>query len=246
MLQAMAAGPDVPDYRAALDAPLGRPRIGVDRAAWERCGVEPAVRDAVEAALAELQALGAEIIDIDLEIVELALPTGLTLFLCEAHSWHRELFASRARDYTPGTRVMIALGALVAGSDYVTAQKVREVVRREVRATFERFRLDAFAGPTLPAPAWPAEHLRTDFTRSGEEHGDLAGALRLLNWANVCGMPALSVPCGASPEGLPLGLQLVGRPFADARILQLAHAYQSATSWHELRPPELTVGTAGR
>jgi aspartyl-tRNA(Asn)/glutamyl-tRNA(Gln) amidotransferase subunit A len=101
---------------------------------------------------------------------------------------------------------------------------------------FERLDLDAVAGPTLPGPAWPREHLRTDFTRSGEQEGDLAGALRLLNWANVCGLPALSVPCGASPEGLPFGLHLVGRPFADARILQLAHAFQTTTSWHLLRP----------
>jgi aspartyl-tRNA(Asn)/glutamyl-tRNA(Gln) amidotransferase subunit A len=194
------------------------------------------VRRAVEHALARLEALGAEIVDIDLGVVDLALPTGLTLFLCEAHSWHRDLLAARACDYAPGTRVMIALGALVSGSDYVTAQKVREVVRRDVRAMFERLDLDAVAGPTLPGPAWPREHLRTDFTRSGEQEGDLAGALRLLNWANVCGLPALSVPCGASPEGLPFGLHLVGRPFADARILQLAHAFQTTTSWHLLRP----------
>jgi Asp-tRNA(Asn)/Glu-tRNA(Gln) amidotransferase A subunit family amidase len=236
MLQAMATGPAVPDYRAALDAPLGRPRVGVDRAAWERCGVTPAVREAVETALVKLEALGAEIVEVDLPVVELALPTGLTLFVCEAHSWHRDLFAERPRDYAQATRIMIELGALVSGSDYVTAQKVREVIRRDVRATFERLRLDVMAGPTLPAPAWPAEDLRTDFTRSGEQHGDLAGALRLLNWANICGMPALSVPCGASPEGLPLGLHLVGRPFADADVLRLAHAYQTATTWHELRP----------
>jgi aspartyl-tRNA(Asn)/glutamyl-tRNA(Gln) amidotransferase subunit A len=219
--------------RTDLDAPLGRPRVGVDRAGWDRSGVADEVRATLEAALDELAALGAEIVETDLEVAELALPVGVTLCNCEAYVWHRDLFAARASDYDPRTRIMVEVGALIPGPDYATAQRVREVVRRDVRATFERLRLDAFAGPTLPAPAWPAADLHTDLARPG----GLSDALRQLSWANVTGMPALSVPCGVSPEGLPLGMHLVGRPYADADLLRLAHAYQRATAWHELRPP---------
>jgi aspartyl-tRNA(Asn)/glutamyl-tRNA(Gln) amidotransferase subunit A len=225
----------LPDYRSALERPLASLRIGVDRQAWQQCGVEPCAKEAVDAALVTLERCGAEVVEISMPSLDLALATGLTLFLSEATAWHQELLATRIRDYSPGTRVMLALGALVPGSDYVRAQHVREVVRDEVRTTFERHRLDAIASPTLPGPAVPAAELRTDLTRTGETN-DLAGALRLLNWANVCGLPAISVPCGASPEGLPLGLQLTGRPFKEATLLCAASMFEWSTDWHRRRP----------
>jgi Asp-tRNA(Asn)/Glu-tRNA(Gln) amidotransferase A subunit family amidase len=213
------------------DVPAAQPprRVGVDRGMWERSGVAPCVADAAESALADLDA---EIVECSLESAERALAVGLVIFACEGAAYHRERFAR----YEPGTRIMVELGALISGADYVAALRAREVIRRDVRATFEALRLDAFAGPTLPAPAWPLTALRTDFTRSGSQPGDLSGALRLLSWANVCGLPALSVPCGSSPEGLPLGLHLVGRPFTDAGLLQLTERFQQVTTWHELRP----------
>ena len=222
LLRAMA---DVPPAEAPR-------RIGVDRAMWERSGVAPDVAEAVDAALVDL---GVELVECSLEPVERALTVGLVIFACEGYAFHRDLFARRARDYAQGTRIMVELGALISGADYVTALRAREAIRRDVRATFEALRLDAFAGPTLPGPAWPLEAMRTDFTRSGDAPGDLSGALRLLSWANVCGLPALSIPCGTS-GGLPLGLHLVGRPHTDAGLLQLGATFQEATTWHELRP----------
>jgi Asp-tRNA(Asn)/Glu-tRNA(Gln) amidotransferase A subunit family amidase len=211
------------------DAPR---RIGVDREMWERSGVAPEAAEAVDDALAEL---GVELVECSLEAAERALTVGLVIFACEGYAFHRDLFARRARDYAQGTRIMVELGALISGADYVAALRAREVIRREVRSRFDELQLDAVAGPTLPGPAWPLDAMRTDFTRPGDEHGDLSGALRLLSWANVCGLPALSVPCGTS-GGLPLGLHLVGRPFTDAGLLRLGQTFQEATTWHELRP----------
>jgi len=234
-----AEGPAAPrqGYAAGLHAPIAGCRVGVDRSSWIGAGISREAGSAVDRSLLALEEQGAVILEVTGPRLEEALTVGLTLGLSEAGALFRKLLGSRALDLAPGTRVMFALGLLLRASDYVWAQQMREVVRADVRSLYEEHRLDVFASPTLPGPAVPLEALETDFTREGEE-GDLSGALRLLNWANVTGQPAISVPCGRSSDGMPLGMQLVGRPFAEAALLRIAHAHEQATSWHAHRPPD--------
>lgn len=226
----------VADYRAALGRPVDGARIGVDRAAFADARVGAEAVAAVAAALETLASLGAEIVEVAAPELAHALPAGLTVSLAEASEWHRELLRARPADYVAGTRTLLQLGELVPATDVIAARRVCRRVARATRQTFERHRLDALAGPVLPGPTLPLRDLAVDLTRDGDA-ADLSGALRLLIGANVTGLPAVSVPCGSSRTGLPLGLHLMGRPFGEAPLLNLAHAYEQATDWHVRRPP---------
>jgi len=129
-------------------------------------------------------------------------------------------------------RIMLGTYVLSAGyyeAYYLKAQQVRTLIRRDYDVAFA-VDVDAIAMPTCPTPAF----------RIGERAGDplqmyLADVFTVS--ANLTGLPAISVPCGFSPDRLPIGLQLTGRPFGEAGLLRIAHAYEQATEWHHAAPP---------
>jgi aspartyl-tRNA(Asn)/glutamyl-tRNA(Gln) amidotransferase subunit A len=234
---ATAIDEPVPDYRAHLSERLEGIRVGVERDYFFYDGVRPDVRAAVEAAIDELGALGAEVVDVPrIEYIEYAAPAGITVLVADTSEWHRRFLRERGDRYVQATRVMLELGELVPATAYVRAQKARAVVRDGLRRAFDGHRLDVLAAPTIPMPTVPLELLSVDLTGSGETA--LSGFLHHCFLANVTGVPALSVPCGFSDEGLPIGLQLYGRPFGEPDLFRVGHAYQVATEWH-LRHPEV-------
>ena len=116
-------------------------------------------------------------------------------------------------------------GAFLSAADYLTAQRARSVLNEQIRANFNR--VDVFAVPTAPRPPETFEgmdpneqNLRPSFT----------------NPFNLTGLPAISVPCGFTPDNLPVGLQIAARPFEESTALQVAYSYEQATPWHERRP----------
>jgi aspartyl-tRNA(Asn)/glutamyl-tRNA(Gln) amidotransferase subunit A len=227
------------DFRRQLGKSVAGMRVGVDRrqAAGE---TSAEVSEAVEAALETLQALGAAIVEVELPDSRDALAAGLVLAYAESAEWHRPLLHEYAHAYAQGTRLTLELGSLVAAADYLNAQAARFVVRDSLRQVFEEHALDVLAGPTMPSTTIPLDRLDLDFTRpDAADH--LAGVVQILIGANVSGLPALSVSCGASAAGMPIGLHLTGRPFAEGAILRLAYAFEQATSWHE-RVPVSVVG----
>jgi aspartyl-tRNA(Asn)/glutamyl-tRNA(Gln) amidotransferase subunit A len=123
-------------------------------------------------------------------------------------------------------------GQLILGKHYLRAQRVRSLIRREMAAALRR--VDALVTPTVPIPA---PRLGQNMVDIGQESVDIMSTLsRLTRAANLTGFPAISVPCGFTQSGLPIGLQLIGRPFAEATILQLAYAYEQETTWHQRLP----------
>jgi aspartyl-tRNA(Asn)/glutamyl-tRNA(Gln) amidotransferase subunit A len=265
----LIAGPDprdstslpepVPDYLAELGGEVRGLRIGLPREYFV-AGLDPEVKLAVEAAVRELERLGVEVVDVSLPHTEYAIATYYIIATAEASAnlarfdgvrYGRrvegadllELYGrTRGAGFGAEVKRRIMLGTYVLSSGYhdayyLRAQKVRTLIRRDFLRVFEQ--VDALVTPTTPRPAF----------RLGEKTDDplqmyLEDLFTLsCNLAGICG---LSVPCGftRSEPRLPIGLQLLGRPFGEGTLLRLGQAYERATVWHRERPP-LASGGAG-
>ena len=191
--------------------------------------LEPGVQAAVEEALRELGRLGVLPVPVELPSLRLTIPAGFTILTADAGAGRAQLVAERPGGVVPETRQLIELGAIMPARWVDAAQRARAVFRAEVRALFLENRLDVLVTPTLPLTAMPLADMVIP--------ADMPRYIPFtLPW-NLTGQPALSVPCGLSPGGLPVGLQIVGRPFDEATVLRLGHAYQGVTDWHTRRPP---------
>jgi aspartyl-tRNA(Asn)/glutamyl-tRNA(Gln) amidotransferase subunit A len=164
----------------------------------------------------------------------------LTILLADAASFHRHLLRERWADYDPATRLMFELGELTPGSHYVTAQRARTLIIQAMKNTFRAHGLDALLSPTLPITTVPIPEL-SEPGPSGE--AAMTSLLRFTPVANLTGLPAISAPCGFASNGLPIGYQLIGRPFAEPTLFRLARAYEKQHSW-ELQKPELAAAPA--
>jgi aspartyl-tRNA(Asn)/glutamyl-tRNA(Gln) amidotransferase subunit A len=164
-----------------------------------------------------------------------ALGAILVTEMASVTAWHDRYLRQpdrRAR-YTPEVRFLLDAGKLVFPTDFLKAQRLRRVLIDEVRRAFQG--IDVLATPTLPLTAW--EVSRSHVEIAGQPEHVLHACWRFTYPWNLAGLPALSVPCGFA-RSLPVGLQLVGRPFDEATVLAVGHAYQEATRWHERRPPD--------
>jgi aspartyl-tRNA(Asn)/glutamyl-tRNA(Gln) amidotransferase subunit A len=191
--------------------------------------LEPDVGDAVREAIAQLAELGAELVPMELPNTELVIPAGQVILAAEAAASHRTWLRERGPLYSPGTRRALILGALVPATDLANALRARALVRRGVAQVFADHALDAIAGPTLPSVAVPLATM--------DPGNDLAGINRYTMLASLTGAPSLSVPCGLSGDGLPVGMMLTGRPDDEETLLDIGTRYQQVTSWHTHRPP---------
>ena len=239
---ATTADVEVPSYRAEAQQELGPVRIGVSRALLGE-GLDDEVRSAIAAAIATYEELGAEIVDVDLPHAQYAIAVYYIIATAEASSnlarydgvrygfraedaaALRDMYRrTRAQGFGPEVKRRIMLGTYVLSAGYydayyLKAQKVRTLLRQDFLKAFEK--CDVILTPTTPTPAF----------KFGEKVDDpLAMYLNDIYTvtANLAGIPGLSVPCGLSSAGLPIGLQLLGPFWSEARLLQLAHAYQNA------------------
>ena len=213
----------VDDYLAALGGDVRGVRIGVPRNYFFE-GVDPEIERAFEAALGTLRGLGAEVRDV--QIPSLAgTHSFLLIMIAEAFAYHERDLREHPELYGDVLRERLLAGALVTASEYTQAQRIRARICAETAAVLRG--VDVLATPTTPKPATPFA-LATDpefgFPRSN------------MPPFNITGMPALALPCGFSSSGLPLSLQLAGRPFEEATVLRVGHAYEQATPWHTRRP----------
>ncbi|PYO22601.1 MAG: Asp-tRNA(Asn)/Glu-tRNA(Gln) amidotransferase GatCAB subunit A [Candidatus Rokuibacteriota bacterium] len=221
----------VPDYLAALTGDVKGLRVGLLRAFFLESAT-PDVRAAVERAAAALQSAGAIVDEVALPAVAHVAAGAYAVVASEALAYHTAWLTSRPGDYDPEVRTRLQLGAFVTGAHYVKGQQVRALVRRDVDAALARREV-------LLAPATPLTAPRLDErqTTLGDGASDVRSALiRLTRPFNFSGHPACAVPCGFSADGLPIGMQLVGRPFDEATVLRAADAYQRLTDWHTRRP----------
>jgi aspartyl-tRNA(Asn)/glutamyl-tRNA(Gln) amidotransferase subunit A len=194
----------------------------------------PEVARALDEARQLLTARGVEFVDVNLPLLEAANRASLPIALAEAYQFHRQAgyFPARAGEYTEDVRARLERGAAITAADYLDALAACRCSTGEFRACGEQ--IDALLVPTVPIVA----------PRVGESTVMLAGAqedlraalLRLCRPANLWGAPAISIPCGATPAGLPIGMQWIGFEGREASLLWLALQFESATEWHRRRP----------
>jgi len=226
----------VPCYTAGLQAGAAGLVVGVERAHHLYGGVAEDVRAAVEGVIASLADLGATIVDVEATEFGLMSQVGLTIMLAEASAHHRRLLRERWADYDPATRIQIATGEFIPASHYLTAQRARTFVRNSVRSVFQSHGLDAMLWPTMPVPTARLDELYA-MRRDWPTESPMLGFIHHTFSANVLGLPALSAPCGLSRAGLPIGYQLIGRPFAESTLFRLAAAYERTQPWASVKPP---------
>jgi aspartyl-tRNA(Asn)/glutamyl-tRNA(Gln) amidotransferase subunit A len=219
-----------PVYASRLEASVKGLRVGVLRRFIE--GADAAVREAFHAALKVLAGCGCNIVDLDVPEICYAAMTSMMTSAAESagnnHRWLREHY----QDYVPSVARHLAAGLAITASEYLTAQRARHRIREALQAAYEK--VDIIATPTTSKVApLLAEGLKGsgDDTRHPSYNQS-----NLLRFPSMLGLPGCSLPCGANPEGLPMGLQLVGGWFADQTVLNAASAYQSSTDWHTRRP----------
>ena len=143
----------------------------------------------------------------------------------EAYTYHQEFVAKTPELYQPLTLKRIRAGADVTAPAYIQARRTLAQIRRTAGKTFES--VNALVTPTLPIPPPAISDPRAD---------DILPAVRNTSPFDVYGLPAISVPCGFTSAGLPIGLQIIGPPGSEAIVLQLSQAYEQATDWHKRRP----------
>jgi len=234
MMLNVMAGPDprdphsarvqVPDFTAGLGRGVRGMVLGVPQQHYFE-GLEPDVDRAVRAALAQLEGLGARLEPVDLLHAGQLEPAYSVLIAAEAYAVHAARLRRQGALYGERCRRRIAAGAFYTAAEYQQALQIRRVWTQEVDAVLQS--VDALVAPTLPYPAFTIETQRTD-------PPDSSWGTRQFN---LSGHPALSVPCGFTTAGLPVGLELAGKAFAEATLFRIAHAYEQATDWHTRRPP---------
>jgi aspartyl-tRNA(Asn)/glutamyl-tRNA(Gln) amidotransferase subunit A len=221
----------VPDYLTALTGNVKGLRVGLLRSFFLD-GAAPAVRAAVEAAATTLAAAGAVVDEVKLERVDLAGAGSLAVVGVEALAYHAELLRTRAAEYDADVARRLRVGAFIGGLHYVRAQQVRALVRDEVDGALAR--RDVLLAPSTPIVAPAVDERQATL---GDGPADVRTALlRFTRPFNFSGHPACAVPCGFTEGGLPIGMQLIGRPFDEATLLRAADAFQRLTDFHTRRP----------
>ncbi|QGG97024.1 amidase [Actinomarinicola tropica] len=223
-----AADVPVPAYTELLTGSAEGMRIGVPRDYFfDAEGLDDEVRDSVLAAIDVLRDGGAEVVDVDLPYAKEAKEANTQIMVAEAFAYHRTNLAERWTTYGAKTRPLLARGAFYSAGDHVQALRFRTWFRRTVAEVMSD--VDVLITPSAPTP--PERIDEMDMDRR------LAGPSFTGQW-NLTGQPAAAVPVGFSATGLPLSMQVVGKPFAEATVLGVAHAYQQVTR-HHLAVPAL-------
>ena len=213
-------------YTAQLDRGVKGLRIGVIRHFYTRdTEGDPEMVAGIEAALKVLAGLGAKVREIETAPLGEYAACNRTIMTSEAYAIHDKWLRERPQDYAGLTRERIMTGAFVRAADYINATRVRAKLTKAFHGLFSDIDVAITASAMDPA-------CRIDDTKAVEyTYGRQARAP-----FNVTGSPALSVPVGFSKAGLPLGMQIVGKPFSEAMIYRVAHAYEQATKWVEMHP----------
>ena len=215
----------MPDYNAAPNGGLRGLRVGVPREFFFE-NVDPEVEKSVQSAIGVLGELGAIVTEVEVPLIA-EIPGALTaMMLPEALAYHQKWMAERPDDYGDDVRYRLELGSGYLAVHYVQAQRLRGIAVEAWRQdVFPK--VDLVATPTTPVTARPISEGDLQVTFS---------LIRFTNLFNFLGVPAISLPCGFSTEGLPIGLQLAGRWWDEGTMLRAAHAYEQATEWHKRRP----------
>ena len=224
----------VPDYLAGISASTSSLRLGIPRAYFYD-ELHPEIEAAMETALSVLKSMTAS----QRDMAPLATDdtysswteTYSPVFAAEAYAFHKDNIDKTPELYQPATLKRLRVGADVTVTKYIYARRELERIRRSVVRVFES--VDLLVVPTIRVPPFPITDLTTNIDKARAHELAMLHNTRVLN---LTGLPIISVPCGVTSSGLPIGLQICGRPGDTATVCRLAHAYEQATDWHKREP----------
>jgi aspartyl-tRNA(Asn)/glutamyl-tRNA(Gln) amidotransferase subunit A len=223
----------VPDYLHGLEAGIAGLRVLVPENFFFQ-GVDPEITAGVRSALGVLQGLGARVAESRIPDPHVMNDVCNVISRCESAAVHTRLYRERPHELQPVVRARLDLGFRIPAHDYLQAQRLRaRLTRAFLRDVFAD--ADVLLAPVIPVPAPPLAHaIDGPVDELTTRQGHFA---RLTRSFNGLGLPSLSVPCGFSRDGLPLAFQIVGRPFDEATVLRVGHAYEQSAGWYRRRPP---------
>jgi len=223
---------DIPDYTSALTNDVRGLRIGIPKEYFE-APLDPEVSQSVRDALDLLESMGAVVTVVDLPMYKDTQAISTAILMAEASAYHQDLLRRDGDKLYPPVRLRLEAGLFITAADYLRAQQGRTIFNRQARRLLDD--VDLLAGPTEPVTA---PQLLAERVQVGEhEMGTVAALTQYSRPYNLTGFPAIAIPCGFSESGMPISLQLAGRPFDELTVLRAAHAYEQATDWHKRRPP---------
>jgi len=217
----------VPDYSLSLREDIRGKTIGLPRHYFFDAdpSVNAEVVSVVEKAVGELEKLGAKIEEIELPSLEYVRAANTIIMVSEAFAFHEPNLKSRPQDFGDIVRARFRIGGMLSAGDYLQAQRCRQWSKREFAEALRK--VDFFVTPTMtqPAPAF-----------EGYDPTDTIRGRSFTAPFNVTGLPAISVPCGFTEAGLPVGMQIAGKPFDEPGVIQVAYTYQQHARLYEQRP----------
>ena len=230
----------VPSYTSTLEDGVRGLKMGIPKDYYFDA-LDAEVESTVRQAIAALEELGAEPVDVGLPSMQYA---GALRFAGMADSLvtHEPYIRSNREDYGPNVLYRTLAGQFVLGTDYSKAMKVQRIIKEEYARVLQE--VDFLITPTGVVPAWPieAETVTVKVTAYPVRGPGSGFTSRNTSPSNATGLPAISVPCGFTSEGLPVGLQLIGRPFDETLLFQVGHAYEAVSPSRGKRPPVLNGG----
>ena len=240
------AGPDAKDP-TSLPAPTKRvfqqlqdgvrgTRIGVDRD-YALKGIDAGQAAAIEAALRVLRDRGAQIVEVKMPDVSHVVEIWQPICAYEMAKAHAATFPARSNEYGPYLREFLEVGLRVTADQLETAHRARKILTKELDALLDS--VDAMAGPAGGDPAWPITHSIQVGALPAYHAAWSAAAPRSAEFTmpmDLAGIPAICLPCGFSPDGLPYSIQFTGRRLGEGALFRTAYAYETATQWHKRHP----------
>jgi aspartyl-tRNA(Asn)/glutamyl-tRNA(Gln) amidotransferase subunit A len=219
----------VPDYSKALQKDIKGLVVGVPQKYISKVNASRESLDLVNKAIAELGSLGAVVEETMIPGLEFATIATAVIYATEFFNICKSNLAQALKLSSESRRTRLYLGAISSASDYIQAQRLRSRIKRELAEIFRK--VDVIALPSNPEPAPASKDLDPMSTIYKHLAPDFVSPF------NLAGLPALAVPCGFSKSGLPMSLQLVGKPFEETMLLRFGYTYQQAAKWYKRFPP---------
>jgi len=223
---------EVPRFADHLGGGVRGLRIGISQQ-WFFQDLNPEVERGVRAALRTLEGLGAHVTEVSIPLISMCIEIGDAIVWGEASAYHEENMDKHPEKYGPELLRLLRGGRVITATGYIKAQRLRRTLRQQFLDVLNT--VDVLISPTTRTVA-PLLSSATPDLDADPFAGVFANAGLTIPF-NVVRLPAMSVPCGFSSDGLPIGMQIAGRPFDEAALLRVAAAYQQHTEWHKRRPP---------
>ena len=223
----------VPDYLSKLDGDIRGLKIGVVRERIHNDTVEPEVGESVEKAIFDLRELGAMVEDVSIPLIAQSAVVYSVVFMVDAVAVHKEGIANNLARYDHNNRVRLLTGSILPPQAHQKAIRLRQMLRRQILDALNT--VDVLVMPTTSVAA-PSIPTKSGIGSKQEVLDEYSGRLNFTAPFSLANVPALSIGCGFTSQGLPVGLQVVGKPFDETTLFRVARAYEQATDWHSRRP----------